>query len=267
MRRSPISSLDEYKAVFRQLEETEREFVQAAPAFRDPQYIWGTEILHTWSRAWEYAYVYEHLRRACGGAAAPPVIADFGSGSTFFTFAVARLPASVICFDNDPIAVRDLSAAAGVLSAGRGAIDVRLNAETLPLEGETADAAFSLSVLEHIPEPASMVAELARILKPGGTFALTFDLDVEVSGGVGVPLTQYEKLRAALEERFEWVFPERITHPLDMLTSKNSPWPVPGERKVAGLLWRDRSGGLHPLAGGPSPGVLTVYGAVLRKRI
>ena len=95
---------------------------------------------------------------------------------------------------------------------------------------------------------------------------LTFDLDVEVNTGVGVLPAQYEALRAALESYFDWEYPERITHPLDVLTSKNSPWPVPGERKIPGLLWRDRSGRLRPLLGGRSPGVLTVYGCVLRKR-
>ena len=115
-------------------------------------------------------------------------------------------------------------------------------------------------------QPAAIVAEIARALKPGGIFVLTFDLDVEVNTGVGVLPAQYERLRAALESAFDWVYAERIVHPLDVLTSKNSPWPVPGERKIPGVLWRDRAGRLHPLVGGPNPGVLTVYGCVLRKR-
>lgn len=42
--------------------------------------------------------------------------------------------------------------------------------ETLPVEAGTADAVVSLHVFEHLPRPGATMAEVARILKPGGVF-------------------------------------------------------------------------------------------------
>jgi len=40
----------------------------------------------------------------------------------------------------------------------------------VPLADQTFDVAFSMMVLEHLPEPARCAAEVYRILKPGGYF-------------------------------------------------------------------------------------------------
>jgi len=45
-------------------------------------------------------------------------------------------------------------------------------AEALPLESESIDAAFSVFVWFHIPDLALAARELARVLKPGGAFAI-----------------------------------------------------------------------------------------------
>ncbi|MBA3850104.1 MAG: hypothetical protein C0502_08920 [Opitutus sp.] len=42
--------------------------------------------------------------------------------------------------------------------------------ETLPVEAGSADAVVSLHVFEHLPRPGATMAEVARILKPGGIF-------------------------------------------------------------------------------------------------
>jgi SAM-dependent methyltransferase len=46
--------------------------------------------------------------------------------------------------------------------------DVRGVGERLPFRDGVFDAAFSLSVLEHVTDPFACAAELARVLKPGG---------------------------------------------------------------------------------------------------
>ena len=42
--------------------------------------------------------------------------------------------------------------------------------EPLPVPGATADAVVSLHVFEHLPRPGSTMAEISRLLKPGGIF-------------------------------------------------------------------------------------------------
>ena len=43
----------------------------------------------------------------------------------------------------------------------------------LPFRDESFDTVFSSQVLEHVPEPAQMVAEIGRVLRPDGYLILT----------------------------------------------------------------------------------------------
>ena len=257
-------SADGYAGLFTELEGVQAEFLAQVAAFRDPGYHWGEDTLHTWARAWEYPYAAYHVARERERVAGPFVVADFGSGSTYFPFAVARYGARVICLDNDPVCVRDLQAAAGVVAAGSGHVEVRLSADVLPVPSASVDLAYSVSVLEHMPDPVPVVSEIARIVRPGGLLVLTMDIDVE--GAAGVAVAHFEALRRDLATFFTWEFPDRTIHPQDTLTSRTSPWPRPGERYVPGLLLRTRDRRLVPLIGGPNPGVLSVYACVLRRR-
>jgi SAM-dependent methyltransferase len=253
-----------YDALFAQLAEVQDDFAAAVPVFRHPGYHWGTDPLHTWGRAWEYPFAYYHLARERARRAERFAVADFGSGSTFFPFAVARLGAEVVCLDNDPMCVRDLAGAIAELDAGTGRVEVRESGNELPCPTAGFDAVYSVSVLEHMPDPVPVVAEIARILRPGGLFVLTLDIDVE--GVTGVAAAHFDALRADIERAFTWEYAERTLHPSHVLTSRNSPWPRPGEAHVPGLLYRTKDRRLVPLVGGPNPGVLTVYGCVLRRR-
>ncbi len=48
-------------------------------------------------------------------------------------------------------------------------VDFSADATRLPLADDSVDTLITLEMLEHVPEPAAVVAELARVLKPGGT--------------------------------------------------------------------------------------------------
>lgn len=253
-----------YAELFAQLEAVQDEFLAHVATFRDANYHWGDDTLHTWARAWEYPYAAYQIARERARVSGPFVVADFGSGSTYFPFAVARYGAEVICLDNDPMCVRDMQAAATIVPAGSGRVEVRSSGDVLPVETASVDVAYSVSVLEHMPDPVPVVGEIARIVRPGGLFVLTMDIDVE--GASGVAAEHFNALRRDLATHFEWVYPERTIHPNDVLTSKTSPWPRPGERHVPGLLLRTRDRRLVPLIGGPSPGVLSVYAGTLRRR-
>ncbi len=72
---------------------------------------------------------------------------------------------------------------------------VAADGQHLPLEDATFDAVFSINVLEHVPDPAAMFRESARILGPGGLF-----LAVTPNGDVTWLLDLLERLHLKLPE-------------------------------------------------------------------
>lgn len=49
---------------------------------------------------------------------------------------------------------------------------LRADAQRLPLRAETVDAVTSIAVLQLIPDPAAALAEMVRVLRPGGRMAV-----------------------------------------------------------------------------------------------
>lgn len=60
----------------------------------------------------------------------------------------------------------------GTLSKS-GVVDVWADGLALPFAAASFDSVLCNEVLEHVPEPARLFAEAARVLKPGGTLVLT----------------------------------------------------------------------------------------------
>lgn len=57
-----------------------------------------------------------------------------------------------------------------------GSIDYVCDATAIPVADASFDAILCTEVLEHVPEPVKVIAEFARILKPGGKLILTAPL-------------------------------------------------------------------------------------------
>ncbi|MFZ0832619.1 MAG: methyltransferase domain-containing protein [Mycobacterium sp.] len=49
---------------------------------------------------------------------------------------------------------------------------MRADAQRLPLRDDTVDAIVSIAVLQLVPDPSAAVAEMARVLRPGGRLAI-----------------------------------------------------------------------------------------------
>ncbi len=96
---------------------------------------------------------------------------DVGSGPGNVTAALARAagPDSLaLGIDiSGPMLARAVAAQAGPQVGF-----IRADAQQLPLRDETVDAAVSLAVLQLIPNPETTLAEIARVLRPGGRLGI-----------------------------------------------------------------------------------------------
>jgi ubiquinone/menaquinone biosynthesis C-methylase UbiE len=97
-------------------------------------------------------------------------ILDVGSGKGAFCGELARRGHEVIGVDPSGAAAR--IAKSYVNPEGRF---VLATGEALPVSSGRFDRAVSVCVLEHTKDDAAVLAEIRRVLKPGGIFALTVD--------------------------------------------------------------------------------------------
>lgn len=261
----------EWKELFKLLEKEQESFLQKENLFRSPEYKWPRDPLHTWSRVWEYPYVYHHLKEARkryrGNGL--PIVVDFGSGVTFFPFAIAKLGYHVICVDNDPTCERDMKRAIEIVLHNPGKVEFRLNKSLeIPFQDKEVDIIYSISVLEHISNFARVIMEMARILKPGGLLLLTIDLDLRGDHRMGI--REFYLLKREILKYFELMSPEETVHPADILTSDKGPYGFknPVGFKLLKFLIKQRI--IKPLLGlKPAPMIpfhLAVMGMVMREK-
>jgi 2-polyprenyl-6-hydroxyphenyl methylase/3-demethylubiquinone-9 3-methyltransferase len=143
----------------------------------DPQELAKfSELAHRW---WDPASEFkplhrinplrlEWIERLCGGLAGKQVL-DVGCGGGILAESMARRGAArVLGVDLalKPLRVAELHA----LEAGVENIEYReVAAEALAAEQPAAfDVVTCMEMLEHVPEPASIVAACARLVRPGG---------------------------------------------------------------------------------------------------
>lgn len=60
--------------------------------------------------------------------------------------------------------------------SGYGKIDYVCDATAIPVQDHSFDVVLCTEVLEHVPDPAGVVREIGRILRPGGKLLLTAPL-------------------------------------------------------------------------------------------
>ena len=140
---------------------------------------WVTDPFRQWSRRWEYVYVAQRLATWLDGRATPSRVVDAGSGFTFFPFYLLQAHAGleIDCFDLDPVAGQALQEASDILGVRPG-FHIE-NLESLQQDDASVDGVYSVSVIEHTPNPGAVIDEIHRVLKPGGLFVCTFDISFE----------------------------------------------------------------------------------------
>ncbi|GII92561.1 class I SAM-dependent methyltransferase [Sinosporangium siamense] len=106
-------------------------------------------------------------------------VLDLGCGGGRHAFEVLRRGADVVAFDMD---AAELQTVANMFAAMRevGEVPEGATGETvvgdaldMPFPDGSFDHVIAAEVLEHIPDDMTAMREIARVLKPGGTAAIT----------------------------------------------------------------------------------------------
>jgi SAM-dependent methyltransferase len=106
-------------------------------------------------------------------------VIDVGCGAGRHAFEAYRRGADVVAFDQDESELRSVEsimramAEAGEAPASATAQAVLGDALRLPYPDETFDCVIASEILEHVPQDEAAIAELIRVLKVGGTLAVS----------------------------------------------------------------------------------------------
>lgn len=108
-------------------------------------------------------------------------VLDLGCGFGRHAYEAMRRGAAVVAFDYSTAELKDCTAMFKAIAAeeadrlpdGASGCATNGDATRLPFVDGAFDRVIASEVLEHIPDDAAAFAELARVLRPGGTIAVT----------------------------------------------------------------------------------------------
>jgi len=118
-----------------------------------------------------------------GGVAEGSVVVELGCGRGAFTYLSERFR-----YFGIDLSFEALSRYVGPPAA------VQADVGRLPLASECADFVFSIATLEHVPNPENVLAEVDRILKPGGSALLSPAWFCRPWAARGLPIKTYSEL-------------------------------------------------------------------------
>jgi len=160
---------------------------------------WVADPLHQWSRQWEYPFVYSKIQELAQHKSQLRIL-DAGSGVTFFPYFLnAKSNASVCCCDYD----KNLSNIFKNINFCKGKIEEfsAANLSSIPYEKESFFIVYCISVLEHTDNYEAIIEEFFRILRPGGSLVVTFDISLD--GTRDIDIDRAISLLSSLANRFE----------------------------------------------------------------
>ncbi len=130
------------------------------------------EARHWWFRGTRAVLLdwFDRALRAPCPESNPPIILDVGAGTGHTTRCLAER-GHVLALDRSPLALRLARNGNPPPDGSFGVSSVCSDACRLPLASGLADAICAFDVVEHLADDAAALAEMARVLRPGG-FAL-----------------------------------------------------------------------------------------------
>ena len=139
-------------------------------------------VARKWDRIRQDYYGVEVITKAVAAAGldaatAQPaeVVVDVGCGTGFLAAGLAPYAQKVIGVDDSTQMLE--VAAENMHQLNLTNVELRVGSvNNLPIETNLAQAVFANMVLHHAPDPAQMLVEMARVVKPGGRVVIT-DLD------------------------------------------------------------------------------------------
>lgn len=143
----------------------------------------GLREFTTWSKIWEYpALWYGGLREVDWSRTH---LLDIGSELSPLPWWLAQKGAKVTLIEATPNYIQHWEYVREKLGLSQISWHV-VSSSQLPVPDQSVDVVTSLSVIEHQPDKAGAINEVARVLRPKGLFALSFDI-CEPSLGMKYP--------------------------------------------------------------------------------
>lgn len=165
-----------------------------------------------WSKTWEYPWLwFNGLSSAIREGVR---VLDIGAAASPMPWLFALLGADVTIVE-----VSDRYVGRWERLRDKYGIDVKwhlVNDEYLPLADNSFDVITSFSVIEHQPDKATAIRECARVLRPDGIFALSFDL---------------------CEEDWGMTYPERLGKAFSIQDFRDNLWSNPSFGNGKSLGW------------------------------
>jgi SAM-dependent methyltransferase len=104
---------------------------------------------------------------------------DIGCGAGRHTYQALRLGADVVAFDQNLDDLRGIDemveamADEGEIKRPDAPVTLAGDALALPFDDGSFDRVIASEILEHIPDDRAAIAEIARVVRPGGTVAVS----------------------------------------------------------------------------------------------
>lgn len=100
---------------------------------------------------------------------------EVGAGAGLATVALARRVGAVTALDSSAAMVEQLRSAVGAADVGDRVRVAQADVEALPLASASQDAVLALGVLPWLGDPEKALAEMRRVLRPGGHLVVSGD--------------------------------------------------------------------------------------------